>query len=103
MPLIHDPEYDAALVHFAANVRKGSRKVLAKHSLLCVGLGICVFFLANSLSGGELVVASAVLCTAVLVYVLNIAMSILWLNLVIISATIEWVGKKQLREYEPPD
>ena len=103
MPLIHDPEYQTALEHFVAKTKKTSRKILAVHIALCVGLGISVLVLSNQLSGSELVAATMVLSTTLLIYVVNIAVRILWTNLVIISTIIEWVGRKQLGEYEPPE
>ena len=53
-------------------------------------------------SGAQLVAGIVVASTLCLVAVINSAVRVMHMSLTLLVATVEWVGRKQLGEYESP-
>ena len=104
MPLIHDPEYQAELDKLKSKCLSTGRFALARGvigygAILVIGF----FVLSKWLSGSDFMGAMLILATLVLVATINEIGNALVASLAINAGAIEWVGRKQLGEYEPPE
>ena len=104
MPLIYDPEFQAELDKIRSQCQSNGRFSLAA-SVIGYGaiLVIGFFVLSKWLSGVEFMGAMLILATLVLVATINQIGNVLWTSLAINVSTVEWVGRKQLGEYQPPE
>ena len=104
MPLIYDPEYQAELDKLKSGCLSTGRFALAR-SVIGYGavLVIGFFVLSKWLSGSEFMGAMLILATLVLVSTINQIGNALMASLALNAGVIEWVGRKQLGEYKPPE
>ena len=104
MPLIHDPEFQAeidTLIEMTTNEDKAGRKArFIRTFLILSAILVCVEVLG--LETGMKLSIVIISCTLVIMWVAYDMIFILHASLVLVMAVIEWFGKKQLGEYEPP-
>ena len=104
MPLIFDPEYQAELEKYRDLTIRNDRELY--WLLIYMALGFAAVFGA-SLFGDRATatVISAMIAVAALglAYVIIKVGTIIHVTLVLNGAGDEWVGRKQLGEYEPPN
>ena len=104
MPLIHDPELLAeidTLIETTTNEDKAGRKTrFIRVFLILSAVLVCVEVLG--LETGMKLSIVIISCTLVIMWVAYDMILILHGSLVLVMAIIEWVGRKQLGEYEPP-
>ena len=105
MPLRFDAEWGAELeknrsLATAANRRFSILSFLAIFFLLA---GSFWYLDQTSISDGKFVSLIVALSTLILVWIINSAVSAVQVTLVLLIATTEWVGRKQLGEYSAPD
>lgn len=103
MPLIFDPEYQAELEKMRDLTIRNDRKL--GWLLLYMLLGFAgVFGALRGVDADASTVISAMIAVAGLglAYVIIAVGAIIHATLVVNGAGDEWVGRKQLGEYEPP-
>ncbi len=104
MPLKHDPEWGRELDTIRARAFAENRW----HwwgSLIFTGMTFFFVLGASALyemPAQYLMVAAIVISTLCLIAVIESAVRAIHAPLLILVATVEWVGRKQLGEYEPP-
>ena len=103
MPLIFDPEYQAELEKYRDRTFRTDRRLY--WLLLYMALGFTAVFGVLRAVGADLpTVISAMIAVAGLglACVIIVLGTLIHATLVINGAGDEWVGRKQLGEYEPP-
>ena len=105
MPLIYDPEYQAELERLRERVDRENGAPFTRWLFFCPALFIAL--LASHLGGliawPALLALSIGLSTFLLGLRLLEICNTINVHMVIQTAAIEWVGRKQLGEYKPPD
>ncbi len=104
MPLIYDPEYQRELDAITRKTASGNRQVYWWHLLATAGTLAGVFWGLSyfGASDAQLVAGVVLASTLCLVAVINSAVRVMHVSLTLLIATVEWVGRKQLGEYESP-
>ena len=104
MPLKPDPEFEAeidSLVETTTNEDKAGRKTrFIRVFLILSAILVCVEVLG--LETGMKLSVVIISCALAIMWVAYDMILILHGSLVLVMASIEWVGRKQLGEYEPP-
>ncbi len=105
MPLIYDAEYQKELEAVARKAASGDRQVWWGHLLATTGVLAGLFWGLSyfGASGAQIVAGVVVASTVCLVAVINSAVRIMHVSLTLLIASVEWVGRKQLGEYESPN
>ena len=104
MPLIYDAEYQEELDKVAGKAAKGNRHVSRVQLLAIAGVLAGLFWglSYSDASDAQLVAGVVVVSTLCLVAVINSAVRTMHVSLTILTAAVEWAGRKQLGEYESP-
>ncbi len=104
MPLIYDAEYQRELDAITRKTASGNRQVWWGHLLATAGVLAGLFWGLSyfGASGAQLVAGVVLASTLCLVAVINSAVRAVHMSLTLLVATVEWVGRKQLGEYESP-
>ena len=101
MPLKHDPELkaetDKILDETFLNDKAATRVIMIK----CIVFLAVVFGVLEFLSPRHLLVGMMVASTLCLIYVVSFWATIIHASINLVSAASEWVGRKQLGEWEP--
>ncbi len=104
MPLTHDPELQEEIekvIDTTILEDKAARKIRFIFLVLFLtAVFVCVEVLG--LQTGTKVSVIIISCSLAIMWVLYDVMIILHSSSVLIMAAVEWVGRKQLGEYEPP-
>ena len=103
MPLKHDPEFQEEidnLVEVTGNKDRAARKTRFIRALLILS-AILVLVEVLGLETGMKLSVVIISCALVIVWVAYDMIIFLHGSLVLIMAVQEWVGRKQLGEYEP--
>jgi hypothetical protein len=104
MPLLPDPEFEAEIdgvFETTINEDKAARKKRFIFLLLFLSaVLVCVEMLGLE-TGAKLSIV-IISCSLAIMWVVYDAFIILHVSLVLVMSAVEWVGRKQLGEYEPP-
>ena len=104
MPLKHDPEFSLELdnvIEKTLNNDKAARKTRFIYLLIFLSV-VLVFVEVLGLETGAKLSVVITSCSLAIMWVMYDAIITLHGSLVLVMAGIEWVGRKQLGEYEPP-
>ncbi len=105
MPLKFDPEYQEELDRVRDDTLKIDQgmwwwRLIAYLAVLAAS----IFLLqASALDHSTKVLVMLAVCTACVIATVNTAVTIIHGTLTILIAATEWVGRKQLGEYQEPD
>ena len=104
MPLIPDPEFKAEIDHYAEETifedKAGRKTRFIRVLLFLFAILMCVEVLG--LETGMKLSVVIMSCALAIMWVVWDMILILHGSLVLIMAGQEWIGRKQLGEYEPP-
>ena len=103
MPLLFDPEYQAEIEKLTENTIRNDN--IFYWRLLYMAFGFAAVFGALRAVGADApTVISAMIAIAGLglAWIIITVGVLIHVNLVLNMAAVEWVGRKQLGEYEPP-
>ncbi len=104
MPLRFDAEWGAELEKLRSHTTAGNRRFsrLSFLAIFFVLAGSIWYLDQSSISDGKFVSLIVALSTLILVWIINSAVGVVHGSLVLLTATTEWVGRKQLGEYDAP-
>ena len=105
MPLIHDSEYQNVLEQLGRDAYSTTRSALWRDVIFIIVLLSLAIYVIKDLrveSTTEILFMLGA-CTISLIAVIHAALGRIHTSLVLLIATTEWVGRKQLGEYEKPD
>ncbi len=105
MPLKYDPEWQNELDKVSERVLRNNRQFwwisfVATGVILC---GLLWLLSRFGMSQAYVISGTIVVASLCLVAVINSAVTTIHASLALLTATVEWVGRKQLGEYEPSD
>lgn len=104
MPLKKDAEYESEVLGLSTRTRRQNRVVWWLRLLIYAGIlwGTLFLLMASGVSNGLMISAVVALSALCIIAALHSAAYTIHESLTIIAAVTEWVGRKQLGEYEPP-
>ena len=102
MPFVHDPEFQKVLEKLREDVLKRNRSfwwaslITCTVILIIASILIDVTELSSNLKFSLIIVA----CTLCVIAIINSAVTAIHGALTVVVGTVEWVGRKQLGEYD---
>ncbi len=105
MPLRFDAEWGAGLEKNRSRATAANRRfsILSFLAIFFLLAGSIWYLDQTSISDGKFVSLIVALSTLSLVWIINSAVGVVHGSLVLLTAATEWVGRKQLGEYDAPD
>ena len=105
MPLTHDPEYQNELETLSLEATSTARGEKRRSLIFITAFLSLVIYVIKNLDVESTTETLLMLgaCTISLIAVIHAAIGRIQTSLVLLIATTEWVGRKQLGEYEKPD